>query len=261
MTVNPRLMVRPAFTLIELLVVISIIALLIGILLPVLGAARNTARQSMEQSASRMLLVGYQNWLNDHQDVLFRTVDFSPDVDVYNNFGDKLWDASTKTGAAGSFAGYPWRLAPYFDYQIEGALLVNNQAEILGTYNPSFPVLYSYVTNFVPSLGLNQSLGDPSVSDPLLNAVDVKQPSRLLVAASGHSNAFFGDPVYSEYREGNKEVFEATGPYEIYSPLSFGNIHLRWSSETAVVGFMDGHASMMSEEDIRTTSGLWDGDP
>ncbi|NBC10441.1 MAG: prepilin-type N-terminal cleavage/methylation domain-containing protein [Planctomycetes bacterium] len=247
-----------AFTLIELLVVISIIALLIAILLPVLGKVRTLGRQTMEMSAAHMLLLAHQTWTTEHKGELFSTTNHTPDNKVVNNHGDVLWDPQTSFSDAGSHAGYSWRLAPYFDYNIEGGLLVNDQARVLDEYDPAAPTTYNYLTNIVPSLGLNHSIGrnfHPILNpDPLSHEAQVRQPTRLLITASAHSKLF------PDYPNGYKEVKTPAAAYDPDNPGAFGNIHLRWDRK-AVVGFMDGHAELMGEQDINDTKGLWDGNP
>ncbi len=64
-------MKRNAFTLIELLVVIAIIAVLASIAIPVYGRVQEKGRATQCASNLRQLGIGFQAYLNDHDDDMF----------------------------------------------------------------------------------------------------------------------------------------------------------------------------------------------
>jgi hypothetical protein len=239
---------------------VSIISALMALLLPALSAARESARMARELSAARMLLVGYQANSSDSDGKLLKAMDNKPERRILNNHGAVVWDPGPPAysiGGSAAHLGYPWRLAPYLNYHIDGALLVNEQAGILDSYRgPVDEVTYTYRTNYVPSLGLNARIGQAAHPFWNPNAIarqeDVRQPSDFLVAASARSN------VFAEFPEGHRYVKRVATPYDPTNNDSFGNVSLRWDGR-AVVAHLDGHADLREETDLATNARLWDG--
>ena len=279
---------RRGFTLIELLVVIAIIALLIGILLPSLGKARESARRTLELSAARQLMLGYSAYTIDNRDRLLPAFSATNaaqaqvfpywDRNVYNDLGTKIWDAASRRAPNGwstspAVGGYPWRLAPYFDYQVEGALLVNDQARILHEYDRSSmdELVYTYNTNLTPSLGMNAAIGgNPgfdfgrpgdlfSIPGAFgLNKIETENqvvgPSSFMVFCSAR-NGLFEQSISQAgasgfiFPSGYYAVKPTNTGYDEDNVDSFGNIDLRWDGQ-AVVATLDGSASTRGEAEL-----------
>ncbi|MEM1184390.1 MAG: type II secretion system protein [Planctomycetota bacterium] len=206
------------FTLVELLVVIAVIALLIGILLPALGQARQTARQAQELSAARQLMTGTTQYTLDNRGLMlpveagdgrFAASWPAPwSEDIFNDHGIQLWDAETQSALApftgsSALSGYTWRLAPYFDYQVEGAVLINGQAAVARDYyNEQLPgastdsgleLSYTYITNVAPTLGMNALIGGTSKG---IDPVPIGNPTDFI--GNAFKNKYGVEPIRRE---------------------------------------------------------------
>jgi hypothetical protein len=184
--------------------------------------------------------------------------------------------------------GYPWRLAPSFDYQIEGAMLVNEQAAVKrdffqgALFDATSPAelerAYTYVTNVAPTLGMNALIGGTRSGNfpvPIGNPKDfigmaykqsygidsiaregqVTSPSDFIVFASARNGVFDG-----QYHEGYWNVRpNALGnpgdaAFDEAEASSFGGVDLRWNGK-AVVGALDGSADLEGEAELDVATG------
>jgi len=101
------------FTLIELLVVISILAILIALLLPALRFARRTAGGINDRSNMRQLQVAHLHYASDHDEQLIPGYRLS-DPPCWSGVA---YDRNGEPLRGPVAARYPWRLAPYFEWE------------------------------------------------------------------------------------------------------------------------------------------------
>jgi prepilin-type N-terminal cleavage/methylation domain-containing protein len=238
-----------AFTLVEMLAVVAVLASLIAISVPAMGRYLNEGRKTKEISAARKLIAAYLTYAADHDGMLMA--------------GYKQETATDATGQALGFpanARYPWRLAPYLDYDMHAILFNGNENALKDQVD------IHYAASVSPNLGMNVTFvgGDYGSGSDLVPSeratarygpfcvtrlIQVSKPSSLMVFASA--------------RRGKNQV----GFYQVKSPAltsarwsgkwdedssaeSYGFVDMRYNKH-AVAAMMDGHVELLDEDGIQ----------
>lgn len=255
---------RPAFSLIELLVVLVVITLLLALICPALGRAKTIARQTRELSTGSQLMRACFTYSNDYRSW------------VLPGYTPASWIASgsvrDETGApvlGQAGRRYPWRIAPYLDYQFAG---LYDDRNILERYaaRPD----YQYVVSLSPSMGLNADfVGGNEENGLAFNSAalrmygkfyiqridDAARPTSLIVFSSARGVDPEGGTISGFHRVDGPAFLAprwSAGPLsETGLPEDHGHVHPRFLG-MSVVSFLDGHGDAKSLEDLRDMR-LW----
>lgn len=113
---------RSGFTIIELLVVISIIVILIGLLSTGISAAISTGKRTKEMNRLKQVMYAWTMYSGQYEDKLLPGF-LDPNVQQGPQ-GSNAWQVRYRNKSGKDLAPelcqtYPWRLAPYFDFNYE----------------------------------------------------------------------------------------------------------------------------------------------
>lgn len=256
--------------------VIGIIALLIAVLLPVLSKARECAYVTGELASGRELATAHRMYSNDAAGYVMAGFASSAmvsrgEVVARDQNGTKLNGLTAQR--------YPWRLLPYFEYEL--ASWYRDRAAIersLKTNGDQNSELFRYAVSVGPRMGLNQTfIGGSADTDGggyalnpsfasltsakwgnswyVRRASDVPRPSELLLFAT----AAGADPVGGVTLDGFYRVsppyffarkWTTQTPNSLTQPSQVGSVSFRYANKA--VGVMcDGHAESLTWEQMQ----------
>lgn len=255
--------VQQAFTLIELLLVIGTVALLVAITLPGLGHARRLGLQAREFTAAKQLLTAWTAYANDHRGTVMpgyasrAMVGTGPStLRVMDDAGNAVQGVEAQR--------YPWRIAPYLDYQLRG---LYDDPKVFERYRA--PSDYRYRISLSPSLGINAEFvggkADPGLAFTpaaltrygryfIQRIDDTRRPDRLLVFASARGVDYDGGYVTGYYlvdapnRLARQWDLSAALTPES-DPSLVGYVDPRHAGKT-VTAMVDGHADAYSLREL-----------
>lgn len=128
------------FTLIELLITIAIIIVLTGLGMVGYSKYIESAKRGKEIHAGRVLMAGFHAFTADNGGKIIKAMDPNPGR-IVDNKGKPVMSHAAKR--------WPWRLAPYIDYNVD-MIMVNNKKAA-----PEDNAMYSYLVTVFPTFGMN----------------------------------------------------------------------------------------------------------
>lgn len=252
------------FSLIELLVVLVVITLLLALICPALGRARTIARQTRELSTGSQLLRATLIYSTDARGAVLPG--YTP-ASWVNGGAVRDETGTAVLGQAGR--RYPWRIAPYLDFNFAG---LYDDRNILERYAARTD--YQYVVSLSPSMGINADfVGGNDDNGIAFNQAglrlygkfyvqridDATRPGSLIVFGSARGVDPDGGTVSGFHRIDAPSFttprWSATKQTAASQPYEHGNIHPRFAG-LAVVSFLDGHSDAKTLDELRDMR-LW----
>jgi hypothetical protein len=233
---------------VELLVVIAVIATLAGILLTMAQVVMAHGRAVNDIQAGKNLITAYVATAADNNGQLLAGYDRT--VSALN-----LPDGTVLSGPPAE--RYPYRLAPYFQYQLNGTVLVNNNAK-------QFDTTSNYLISCYPAFGINYLFVGGDISATGVMTYPAECVTRQAMAANVLVFATaVGDSSPSKINgyciltppQTTGQMW-SSDPWSADSDASsYGNVDPR-DGQRVACAFLDGSIRMLSIDELRDMR-LW----
>jgi len=223
-----------AFSMIELLVAIAIIVMLASLSMVGYSKYMQSANKGKELHAARVLMAGFHAHAADHAGKIMKAMDNNPGQ-VLDKQGRPVMSHAAKR--------WPWRLAPYINYNMD-MIMVNNQEAA-----PLHDAMYSYLVTVFPTMGLNGTFvggkfGTIMAPDHprgnkdmfcVTHIVQPHKPSQLIVFASAKMHSA-----------------PHAGCFDVCAPGfgAVGEVDYKYAG-AAVVAYFDGHVEMNDANQLK----------
>jgi prepilin-type N-terminal cleavage/methylation domain-containing protein/prepilin-type processing-associated H-X9-DG protein len=241
-----------AFSLIEILITVGVLGVLATLSLAGVSSLTEHGKRVREINAARTLVTAYLTRAAENNGELMPGYQFGSTVTSPN--GDVIGGEEANR--------YPYRLADYLDWEIEGVYLINDTLKAVKGLDPASPE-YRYRVSLTPALGMNMyCVGGNYTSSGLLFAKDVvrrvaevERPQALVVFVStafrqgppaGQVEGYF----YARPPRFSPASWNAAAPTADSNPNQYGFVHFRHNGR-ALCAFLDGHQALMSADELR----------
>lgn len=257
---------RGGFTIVELLVVIAVIAVLAGLLLPAVQKARLAADRTDEMSSARQLMLAWDAYAVQYKESVLPG--YKLGLRAFTADGDEVGEVANTIAAA----RYPWRLAPFLDYDFR-TLYRGINARALEGMQQQDPESYVYVVSVSPSLGLNTTWVGGDQNELGFNAPALSNFGKFYVQKLGDIRKA-GDLMVFASAKGADPAEPESDPYEGFfrvrsprlamgqeerwaesitsstNPEESGHVDFRYGGN-AVIACADGHVETQGAEAMR----------
>ncbi len=256
----PSIKRSTAFTLIELIVTTGIIIILLTASLGAYNAGMSKCRALREIQAGKNLITAYTSHAAENNGTYLPGMDFTV---------SRIWFQPYNRDITMMHASnrYPFRLAPYFGYQLKGTILVNDTGRHVDKVATPGTPMHDYVVSAFPNFGMNYyfvggcvtgSAVNSSLTYPAECISRVSQARSILVFATGGTT------------DGTTRIegFNILTPPRISAsnwssqkweknedPGLHGNVDARYDGK-AVCVFLDGSIRMQTIDQLRDMR-LW----
>jgi prepilin-type N-terminal cleavage/methylation domain-containing protein len=248
---------RSGFTLVEILVVVAVLGLLAGVSMGAYQKTMAKASMGSEISAAKNLIQAYQIASVENGGRLLPAKDPAA-TGVKNANGQNISMAEVRSR-------YPFRLAPYFNYQLDGTVLVNrNESQIVKMMGSS-GLMYDYGVSVFPAMGINRYLVGGNLTRKPDGGFEVQYSEECVqsMAQADQSVIVFvsaGNPDIDGY----EYVTAPLGPGGQWSSAkwskgvdagNYGHVDGRFDGKAACA-FLDGSVRILSIDELRDMR-LW----
>ncbi len=245
---------RNGFTLLELLASVAIIGILSAIVFAVNTNVSKRAKMINEIGAAKNVSAAYQLYSVDHDGQYMPGLDRTQKSITFRDRKISFMEAPHR---------YPYRLAPYLNYEFEGAIFVNgNQEQIIDKANASTGGLYDYMVSLWPALGMNmffvggEVYGDGSmladqIDEVVTSHFQATEPIIAFASAGIGANPEMDldDDILGYHLIRAPYTWDRYDWSEKLSPALFGNVAARHDGK-AVCAFTDGSVQTLTIEEL-----------
>lgn len=240
-----------------MLVVIAVLGLLAGVSMGAYQKSMAKASMGSEISAAKNLIQAYQVACTENGGRFLAAKDPTA-AGVMNANGQNISMSEVRSR-------YPFRLAPYFNYKMEGTVLVNrNESQIVKIMGPS-GFMYDYGVSVFPAMGINRYLVGGNLTRKPDGGFEVQYSEECVqsMAQADQSVIVFvsaGNPDIDGY----EYVTAPLGPGGQWSSAkwskgvdagNYGHVDGRFDGKAACA-FLDGSVRILSIDELRDMR-LW----